>query len=203
MTDNSYKIGHLMSSSIIGFVAGCPIVDQEIPRFGEMVTAPLGKDRLYGIVYDITIEDDPIIAQIVNKSTPPDPTVVADNRVNRRVPMKISVLSIGYAQNNTIRHLLPPRVPLSLDTLNQCKTEDLVAFTNTGKFGYFRHILRNPDLPVAELLAAHVQAADAANTSAGNKDWGQKASQELITLLRDDYATLMNVLSALGDAIST
>jgi hypothetical protein len=34
---------------------------------------------------------------------------------------------------------------------------------------------------------------------AGHPDWLPAAMQELITLLRDDYATLMSVLGALSD----
>jgi hypothetical protein len=33
----------------------------------------------------------------------------------------------------------------------------------------------------------------------GNVEWKNEATQELITLLRDDYAMLMSVLGALGD----
>ena len=33
----------------------------------------------------------------------------------------------------------------------------------------------------------------------GNCNWASAATQELITLLRDDYPTLMNVLAALSD----
>ena len=58
------------------------------------------------------------------------------------------------------------------------------------------------DLPVGELLAAHLQQAQAAQLPAGNPGWANAATQELITLLRDDYPTLMSVLGALSDAVS-
>ena len=50
-------------------------------------------------------------------------------------------------------------------------------------------------------VAAHIAQADAAHRAAGDESWGQRVAAELITLLRDDYPTLMNVLSALGDAL--
>ena len=201
MVEKEYKIGHLLRSGITGFVAGCPIVDQEIPRFGELVSAPMGeKDRIYGIVYEISITDDGLVRQIINTSAPLDPTVIADNRTNRTVPMEISVLAAGYSRGGAIRHLLPPRAPLSLDILTQCSDAELVQFTGAG-FGYLRHLLRNPDLPVAELIAAHVEQTAAAHAAAGNSAWRQRVSQELIRLLRDDYEMLMRVLSALSDAM--
>jgi hypothetical protein len=59
--------------------------------------------------------------------------------------------------------------------------------------------LRAVELPVGELLAAHIQQAAAAHAEAGDREWKNAATQELITLLRDDYGTLMSVLGALGD----
>ena len=201
MIEKTYQIGHLLRSGISGFVAGCPIIDQEIPRFGELVHAPMGeKDRIYGIVHEISISDDGLVRQIINTSQPVDPTVIADNRTNRAVPMEISVLAVGFRRDGAIRHLLPPRAPLSLDILTQCSDAELAEFTSAGRFGYLRHLLRDPDLPVAELIAAHVQQAAAANEAAGNADWRRRVSQELITLLRDDYQMLMQVLGALSDA---
>ena len=55
------------------------------------------------------------------------------------------------------------------------------------------------DLPVGELLAAHLQQAASAHATAGDPAWIDRATQELITLLRDDYPTLMSVLGALAD----
>jgi hypothetical protein len=202
MADKEYPIGHLLRSGITGFVAGCPIIDQEAPSFGALVRAPLGaKDQIYGIVHEISIRDDGLVHQLVTRSQPVDATVIADNRTNRTVPMEISVLAVGYRRGDTIRHSLPPRAPLSLDTIHQCSEAEIVAFTNAGRFGYLRHLLRNPDLPVAELVAAHIAQAAAANSAAGDKDWRRRAAQELIALLRGDYEMLMQVLNALSDSI--
>jgi len=54
---------------------------------------------------------------------------------------------------------------------------------------------------VGELLAAHLQQVQEAQAAAGHLEWANSATQELITLLRDDYPTLMGVLGALGDAL--
>jgi hypothetical protein len=127
------------------------------------------------------------------------PEIIADNRVNRNVPVEISVLSVGYQQGQSIYHLLPPRPPLSLDMIYQCEDAELRAFTSAGRFGYFRHVLRAVDLPVGELLAAHLQQAQTAHRAANQSDWINQATQELIILLRDDYPTLMSVLGAVGE----
>ena len=93
------------------------------------------------------------------------------------------------------------RPPLSLDEIVYCGEDELRQFTSTGRFGYFRHILRAKDAPIGELLAAHLEQAKTTHHSAGDSNWINAATQELITLLRDDYPTLMSVLGALGDAM--
>jgi hypothetical protein len=95
--------------------------------------------------------------------------------------------------------MLPARPPLSLDRIYLCEPDEVCRFTAAGRFGYFRHVLRAADLPVGELLAAHVQEAHQVHCAAGDLGWSSRATQELITLLRDDYPTLMAVLGALSD----
>jgi hypothetical protein len=74
----------------------------------------------------------------------------------------------------------------------------LAKFTSAGHFGYFRHILQAKDLPIGELLAAHILEV---KNKTNNNQWVERATQELITLLRDDYPTLMSVLGALGEIV--
>jgi hypothetical protein len=156
--------------------------------------------QVYGLIHDIRIDDDGLVRQLVTANSV-DEAVIQDNRINRNVPLEMSVLSVGYCLGNRTYHLLPPRPPLSLDAIFLCDDAELYQFTGVGRFGYFRHILRAADIPVGELLAAHLQQAQAVHAAAGDGDWSQRATQELITLLRDDYPTLMGVLSALGDVM--
>jgi len=201
LDQNAIEIGRLLRSGITGFVAGARVSEKESPRFGALVRAPLGADlNIYGLIHDIHVDDDGLVRQLVTAENV-DAEVIEDNRINRVVPMEMSIMAVGYREGDNIFHLLPPRPPLSLDVIHQCSPDELVEFTSAGRFGYFRHILRAPDAPVGEILAAHIQAAAQAHQAAGNPDWRNAATQELITLLRDDYSTLMAVLSALGDAL--
>lgn len=194
-------IGRLLNADTTGFVVGCRLNQLEAPSFGALVRAPLENDyQVYGLIHDIRIEDDGLVRQLVTAESVSE-AVIADNRVNRNVPLEISVLAIGYQQGERIYHLLPPRPPLSLDIFYLCNPEDLRRFTSAGRFGYFRHILRAKDLPIGELLAAHIQQAGAAHRSKGNILWENQATQELIVLLRDDYQILMSVLSAIADNV--
>ena len=193
------QIGHLLRAGTSGFVVGCSVSQLEAPSFGALVCAPLEKDySVYGLIDDIHIDDDGLVRQLVTAGNI-SAEVMHDNRERRIVPVEMSVLTVGYEQAGRIFHLLPPRPPLSLDVINLCSEAELVEFTRAGKFGYFRHILRAEDIPVAELLAAHLYQARAAH--AKDKLWVTAAAQELIILLRDDYPTLMSVLGALSDAL--
>ena len=188
------EIGRLLRAGTTGFVAGCRVNQLEAPAFGALIRAPLSdKYQVYGLIHDIHIDDDGLVRQLVTADNV-SAEVMKDNRERRIVPVEMSVLAVGYEQDGKIHHLLPPRPPLSLDVIYLCDDKDLVRFTE--KFGYFRHILNAKDAPVGEVIAAHIQQASAAHK---NKLWKEKATNEVITLLRDDYPTLMSVLGALGE----
>lgn len=194
-------IGRLLSADTTGFVMGCHVNQLEVPSFGALVRAPLENDyQVYGLIHNIRIQDDGLVRQLVTAESVSE-AVIADNRLNRNVPLEISALALGYQESDRIYHLLPPRPPLSLDLFYLCSAEELRRFTRAGRFGYFRHILRAKDLPVGELLAAHIRQASAAHQSAGDRTWEDQATRELIILLRDDYQVLMSVLSAIADNI--
>jgi hypothetical protein len=193
------EIGRLLRAGTTGFTAGCSVTQFEAPAFGALVRAPLGDHyQVYGLIYDIHIDDDGLVRQLVTAEGV-SAEVMRDNRERRIVPVEMSVLAVGFEQDGKISHLLPPRPPLSLDMIYACDDKEIVKFTRT--FGYFRHILNSQEAPVGELIAAHIQQAGAAHGSE-SVQWKESATHEVITLLRDDYPTLMSVLSALSDVSS-
>ena len=195
MTD-SIQIGHLLRAGITGFVAGCSVSQMETPAFGALVRAPLDKDySVYGLITGIHIDDDGLVRQLVTAGNI-SPEVMHDNRERRIIPVEMTVLTVGYELNGKISHLLPPRPPLSLDVIYQCSDSELTKFTGTGHFGYFRHILQAKEIPIGEVLAAHILEV---RNKTNNPRWVEQATQELIILLRDDYPALMSVLGALGE----
>lgn len=203
MMATGIKIGRLLSAGNTEFTIGCSVTQVNVPSFGSLVRATPDTSEdydVYGLIHDIHIEDDGLVRQLVTTDQV-DTSVIADHRLNRNVPVEMSVLAVGYRQGERIYHLLPPRPPLSLDVIYRCEADEICAFTAAGHFGYFRHVLRAVDMPVGELLAAHIQQARRAHLEAGNSDWANAATRELITLLRDDYPTLMSVLGALSDVV--
>ena len=200
---SAIQIGHLLRAGTTGFVAGCSVSQLEAPAttnmaFGALVRAPLEEEySIYGLITDIHIDEDGLVRQLVTAENVSQ-EVIRDNRERRIVPVEMSVLTVGYEQNGKVLHLLPPRPPLSLDVIHLCSDAELVKFTSAGRFGYFRHVLQAKDIPIGEVLAAHILEV---KLKTKNVKWVEEAVQELITLLRDDYPTLMSVLGALGEVI--
>jgi hypothetical protein len=190
------EIGRLLRAGTTGFIAGCRVSQLDAPAFGALVRAPLMDTyQVYGLIHDIHIDDDGLVRQLVTADNVSE-EVLRDNRERRIVPVEMSVLAVGYEQDGKIFHLLPPRPPLSLDVIYACEPAEVKRFVTAGRFGYFRHILRASDLPIGELLAAHLKQVQ---DQVKDRKWTEDATHELISLLRDDYPTLMSVLGALGE----
>ncbi len=195
---NSIEIGRLLRAGTTGFIVGCRVDQLDTPAFGALIRAPLSDNyQVYGLIHDIHIDDDGLVRQLVTADNVSE-EVMRDNRERRIVPVEMSVLVVGYEQDGKISHLLPPRPPLSLDVIYSCEAIEIKRFVTAGRFGYFRHILRASDLPVGEILAAHLKQV---HEQVKDKAWMDNATQELITLLRDDYPILMSVLGALGEVV--
>jgi hypothetical protein len=190
--------GRLLRSNTRGCVVGCH-VNQTSPNFGALVYIPIEYGRIFGLVHDIHVDDDGLVRQLATVGDVP-PEVILDNRVNRNVPVEMSILFLGYEMNNKIFHLLPPRPPLSLDEVYVCDQSLILQFTGSGHFGYLRHILANQDLPLGDLISAHLAAAGSAHQINGSENWINDAIKEIIILMRDNHEQLTNILGAISDA---
>ncbi len=198
--NSGIEIGRLLRADASHFVAGCRVGASSVPAFGALVRAPAGVDyQVFGLIYDIRIEDDGLVRQLVTAEGISE-EVIRDNRERRIVPIEMSVVVVGWEQAGGIRHQLPPRPPLSLDQVFPCDPNTTRRFTADEKFGYFRHLLRSPELPLGELLAAHLQQARMAHPDPDH--WTSSAVREIIVVLRDDYPLLTSVLGALQSALS-
>ncbi len=194
------EIGRLLRASTTGFIVGCQVSQLDAPSFGALVRVPLDNGyQIYGLIYDIHIDDDGLVRQLVTAGSVEE-AVIADNRLNRNIPIEMSVVATGFEEDGRIRHLLPPRPPLSLDLIYLCDAEEVRRFTGTDSFGYLRHVLRSDTAPVDELLAAHLQQAAIAHRESGEMGWPGRALNAIVTLLHDDYPRLMQALMAVSES---
>ena len=128
--EHALEIGRLLRAGTAGFVVGCRVTQLTAPSFGALVRVPLEDEyQIYGLIHDIRIDDDGLVRQLVTAEGIDD-SIISDNRLNRNVPLEISVLAVGYRQAGRIFHLLPPRPPLSLDVIYLCNAEEIRQFTD-------------------------------------------------------------------------
>lgn len=185
-------VGRIIRSSTTRFAVGCQVLRPQVPIFGSLVKVrALGDDEIYGLIYDVRMEDDPFVRQMAAAQDDLRPEYIEDMRRNRQVPIDVGVLVVGYRRDGTVFQRLPPQPPLSLDVLHTCTDPELVEFTE--RFDYFRLVLDNRDLPADELLAANLRyAAEARGT--GRHDFLLGAGRELARLLALDLSRLDAIL---------
>ncbi len=194
------QVGRLLSANSRQFLVGCHVSQINLPSLGALARVDLAKEMsIYGVIEDISIAEDGFVRQLAMVE-PLDETIIHDHRLNRSVPLEIRLMSVGYRNERGISYLLPPQPPLGLDMMVLCSPKEIVEFTSVGNFGYLRHLLQDNNPAMIEVLAAHLQLAQSAHRQVGSADWSQEAVKEIITLLRDDYPTLIRVLHCLSDA---
>jgi hypothetical protein len=200
MVEKPQKIGYVLRSTAQDFVAGTRVLREEVPRFGSLVRVPANENsEIYGIIYNITVMDDGLVQQLVTAENV-DATVIADNRINRNVPLEISVLTLGYKRSGTVFHSLPPRPPISLDEVWDCSQSEVVDFIGAG-FYYLEHIVPRLDVNVGELINAHITQVREP-LSKKYPHWQRDIAEYLINKLRGDYDALTQVIRAVGEAFS-
>jgi hypothetical protein len=199
--DGNNEIGRVLRASTTGFAVGCRVNQLKTPGFGSLVKAqPIEvREAIYGLIYDINIDDDQLIRRLVMVENP-RPEVIEDQRLNRLLPIEMSVLAIGYESDGRIVHGLPPRPPLNLDPVELCEAGSEVR-QFTEELGYFRLVLRaaNGGVPVEQLLVAHLN--DVYRKRGEDTGWLRSAVNELIELLRGNYELLVPTLEALSYAL--
>jgi len=191
-------IGRLLRSSTTGFVFGCSVPEPDVPRFGDFVKAPAqrGRTNVIGLIYDIVIEDDPFVRQMV-ATRDLDEAYILDQRENRQVPLEVSVLSIAYDSGgdsgpSQIVCGLPPQPPVTLDSIRSCIASEMLACTSG--FDYLRLIINSPEAPVDELIVVSLRNAAAARPPEDQTRFLRLAGRELAKLMSRDLPRLENLL---------
>lgn len=201
MSEVNIEIGRVLRASTSGFAVGCRVNQLSEPAFGSLVKAkPVGeRESIYGLIYDINIDDDQLIRRLVMVESPRQ-EVIEDQRRNRLLPIEMSVLAIGYVVRGNYMHGFPPRPPLNLDPVELCReTEEVCGLTD--QMGYLRLILRaaGSQVPVDQLLVAHIN--NVYQIRGKDSAWANAVVNELIELLRSNYDVLIPTLEALSEAI--
>ena len=199
MEEKYSYIGRMLSANSRECVVSALTPQNEIPAYGSMLRIPLGagQPEIYGVVTDITLEEDGFLRQIAGSAEISE-EVVRDAQENRNVPIVIRVAFLGYMEGDRVLHILPPRPPVTLTKIYPCTVREICEFTR--KFGYLRLLMDFSRLPMGELLAVHLRQCAKAHLQLGETDWAQWAVEEVMDLLSDDPHALIAVMGAIGDA---
>ncbi len=195
------EIGRVLRASTAGFAVGSRVQQLSAPSFGCLVKAqPIdSREAIFGLVYDMHIDDDPLVRRLVLAETPRQ-SIIEDQRHNRLLPIEMSVLTVGYQRNGHIQHGLPPRPPLNLDPVFLCASRREMRHFTDHPGGYLRLILRaGNSVPIDQLLVAHIQQAHAQRGQ--DTAWVLDTVRELVELLRSDYDLLIPILETLSAAL--
>jgi hypothetical protein len=187
-------IGRVLRASTVGFVCGTRSEEIGQPSFGAFVRTRHGQMSdidVIGLIHAISIDDDPLVRQMILANNMNQATI-SDQRVNRMVPVEISVLNVGFIQLGNVHHTLPPRPPLSLDPVQVCDPDTVWEFTQ--RLDFLRLVLNASDVPTEELLAASLLHAASARPPEERYPFLVGAGRRLAGLLGHDLPRLQHLL---------
>lgn len=200
MEDQLNIVGRVLRASATSFAIGCvpPIAAQAqaLPPLGALVKARNDDDSvIYGLVHNITVEDDPFVRQLVAAGVENE-VFIADQRQRRQVPVVVEVLVVGCGARNQIQQRLPPLPPGTLDRIYKCDAAEVVSFTQ--RHDWLRTVLMAGQIAADSLVIAALRnAADARKPTGQSTPYLIGAGRELAALLALDLTRLDAILRQL------
>jgi len=186
-------IGRITSASVAEFEAGCNVTRLDLPQFGGLVRVQLEPNvAAYGVVTGISLSADGLAQQIARLDQIED-AVLADHLVNRLVSARVQVVVVGYQSGALTLHRLPKRPPRLLEEVHRCEPAEAAAFSQADSLNYLGLLTTRRELPLVDLLLAHLEWMEAANTACGNPDWRREAQKKLKGLLKDQPDLIMRL----------
>ena len=199
--DQQFMVGRVLRSSIRGFIIASRIPEPDVPVFGAFVRVKVqqGATDLIGLVYDIQVADDPFVRQLAMQEEP-DEVALADQREIRGVPIEVSVLAVGYCQDGTILHGLPPQPPIMLNRIFVCDPALVRDFS--ARLDFLRLVYNSREVPADELIVSSLQLAAQARPRAERAPFLIGAGRELARLMGADPVRLEALLRRLGQVVA-
>ena len=200
MSSTQESLGRVLGASTTRFSFGCqPVLAEQrqaLPTFGAFIQARPGDGMaLYGLVYNVSVADDPFVRQLVAAGIDNE-EYIADQRQRRQAPIVVDALAVGYAQGGIIWQRVPPQPPATLDHIFPCNAAETVRFN--ARLDWLRLVLANPDVPVDALLAAALLNAATSHPPDRREAFLITAGRELARLLAMDPTRLDGILRQLA-----
>ena len=192
-------VGRVLRSSTTSFTVGCRQLiseqDQRIPEFGALVRADAaGSNRIYGLIYNVTIEDDAFVRQLVAAGVE-SPEIIEDQRQKRQVPVVVDVMVAGSGRGLEVSHRLPAQPPSTLDQIYLCNAAEIVRFTE--RHDWLRTVLGAVEAPADQLIVAALRSAAQARPPDQRESYLIAVGRELAKLLALDLTRLDGILGGI------
>jgi hypothetical protein len=190
-------MGRITRCSTRGFVGAMLTLEADRPVFGSMckASAQNGQSEVVGVVYDISVEDDPL-ARIMASTPEAGPELIADQAENRLIPIEYSALSIGYVDDAGPHHSLPPQPPLTMAAIHPLTPDEVRNFTEELRFVAL--VLAAPNVPTDDLLASTLRLAADTRPREEKDLFIRRAGKECARMLGGDLARLETILRNLS-----
>ena len=192
--EDQRRIGRVLRASTGSFSIGCRTLEAGLPAFGAFVqTASSGGGQIYGLIYDVRVDDDPFVRQLIAAGEL-DEEYVEDQRQRRQVPVEVNVLVVGGRDPaGVVYQRLPPQPPATLSWVAVCSTAEVRQFGR--HLDFMGTVLNASDVPVDELLAASLRGIAAVQDDpVQSQDYLARAGRQLARLLSRDPARLDAIL---------
>jgi len=189
-------LGRILRSTSTTFTFGRTLNTGDLPSFGDLVTADAAGAPVYGLIYEIIVEDDPFVRQVVAAAADMPPEKIEDMRQRRQVPVEITALTIAFRQDDRVVQGIPPRPPGALQPVAACDCQETRSVLDD--FGFFRIILNHGQAPTDELLAASLIHAAGCQLPGQDRAYLLDAGRELVRLLAQEPNRLDAILRRLA-----
>jgi hypothetical protein len=192
--EDQRRIGRVLRASTGSFSIGCRTLEADLPAFGAFVqTEGSGGGRIYGLIYDVRVDDDPFVRQLIAAGEL-DEEYVEDQRQRRQVPVEVNVLVIGGRDGSgVVYQRLPPQPPATLSWVEVCSSPQIRQFGR--RLDFLGTVLNAADVPVDELLAASLRViASVQGDTAQSQAYLTESGRQLARLLSRDPARLDAIL---------
>jgi len=189
-------LGRILRSTSTTFTFGRTLNAGDLPSFGDLVTADAAGVQVYGLIYEILVEDDPFVRQVVAAADDMPAEKIEDMRQRRQVPVQITALAVAFRQHDRLVQGIPPRPPGALQPVLACdcpETREVLA-----DFGFFRIILNHSQAPADELLAASLIHAAGCQLPGQDRGYLLDAGRDLVRLLAQEPNRLDAILRRLA-----
>ena len=189
-------LGRILRSASTTFTFGRTLNAGPLPAFGHLVATDAAGTQIYGLVYEVIVEDDPFVRQVVAAAAEMPPEKIEDMRQRRQVPVEITALAVAFRQGERVIQGVPPRPPGALQPVTACDCQDTRAVL--ADFGFFRLILNHGQAPADELLTASLIQAAGCQPPGQDRAYLLDAGRELARLLAQEPARLDAILRRLA-----